>query len=81
MIFYFLTNGAFGEAWTPYSWLQFSGMIVRPRYNYVRASVTNGVVVVVLTQKNARGYLLYRPHQDSGTFLKNGVDRSIMLVV
>ncbi|CAN0177172.1 unnamed protein product, partial [Laminaria digitata] len=28
VIFYFITNGAFGESWTPYSWLQFAGMMV-----------------------------------------------------
>lgn len=31
VIFYFITNGTFGEAWTHYSWLQFSGMMVRLR--------------------------------------------------
>lgn len=28
LIFYVMTDGAFGEAWTKYSWLQFAGMIV-----------------------------------------------------
>ncbi|CBN75227.1 conserved unknown protein [Ectocarpus siliculosus] len=27
VIYYMITNGSFGEAWTQYSWLQFSGMM------------------------------------------------------
>ncbi|CAN0427748.1 unnamed protein product, partial [Ascophyllum nodosum] len=29
LIFYVITGGSFGEAWTPYSWLQLFGMLVR----------------------------------------------------
>lgn len=29
LIFYVVTGGSFGEAWTPYSWLQLFGMLVR----------------------------------------------------
>lgn len=28
LIYYVFTHGQFGEAWTPYSWLQFSGMCI-----------------------------------------------------
>lgn len=28
IIYYVLSHGAFGEAWTKYSWLQFSGMLL-----------------------------------------------------
>ena len=28
LIYYVLSHGAFGEAWTKYSWLQFSGMLL-----------------------------------------------------
>ena len=29
LIFYVITGGSFGEAWTPYSWLQLFGTLVR----------------------------------------------------
>ncbi|CAN0458320.1 unnamed protein product, partial [Ectocarpus sp. 12 AP-2014] len=38
VIYYMITNGRFGEAWTQYSWLQFSGMMVL----FVGTAVYNG---------------------------------------
>eukprot|EP00752_Nemacystus_decipiens_P007702 g6885.t1 len=38
VIYYVITNGAFGEAWTQYSWLQFAGMMVL----FVGTAVYNG---------------------------------------
>jgi hypothetical protein len=39
-MFYFLTDGALGEAWTPYSWLQAVGMLVL----FLGTAVYNGSV-------------------------------------
>jgi hypothetical protein len=35
-IFYVITDGSFGEAWTAYSWLQLFGMLVRDGGREVR---------------------------------------------
>lgn len=42
VIYYIITNGAFGEAWTQYSWLQFSGMMVREQQRGTRCGVPAG---------------------------------------
>lgn len=40
VIYYFFTQGRFGESWTPYSWLQFAGMMVL----FVGTAVYNGSI-------------------------------------
>lgn len=34
-IYYFITKGSFGEAWTKYSWFQFAGMLVSHAFSSV----------------------------------------------
>ncbi|CAM9640823.1 unnamed protein product [Pylaiella littoralis] len=57
VIYYMITNGAFGEAWTEYSWLQFSGMMVL----FVGTAVYNGSLRLPFLEYGAGYSALHEP--------------------